>query len=93
MTHREAILFKQYLQERLADAACELYASACVLARLDSLLTVGNGHPEQTQRDIQVGRYYLTISDRRIRQNLAALTDNDDAETTKAADVVLGGSK
>ena len=93
MTHREAILFKQYLQERLADAACELYASACVLSRLDSLLTIGNGHPEQTQRDIQIGRYYLTISDRRIRQNLAALTDNDDEETTKTADAVLGAGK
>ena len=93
MTHREAILFKQYLQERLADAACELYASACVLSRLDSLMAVGNGHAAQTQRDIQVGRYYLTLSYRRIRQNLAALTDNDDAETTKTADMVLGGSK
>src|SRR5207244_1707228 len=27
MRHREAILFRQYVQERLADAACELYAS------------------------------------------------------------------
>ena len=35
MKHREAILFRQYVQERLADAACELYASSCTLARLE----------------------------------------------------------
>src|SRR5262249_47169719 len=39
--YREAILERQYLQERIADAACELYASACTLSRLDHLLTHG----------------------------------------------------
>jgi alkylation response protein AidB-like acyl-CoA dehydrogenase len=90
MTHRENILFRQYVQERLADAACELYASSCVLARLDSLLTIGNGRADEVERDIQIGRYYLRISDRRVRQCLAALAANDDAETTRTADVVMG---
>ena len=48
MKHREAILFRQYVQERLADAACELYASSCTLSRLDHLLTVGNGDAAET---------------------------------------------
>jgi alkylation response protein AidB-like acyl-CoA dehydrogenase len=78
-THRESILFKQYVQERIADAACELYSSACVLSRLDS--------PEAG--DAQVGKHYLRLSDRRIKQCLAALTDNDDASTTATADSVL----
>ncbi|MFO0844395.1 MAG: acyl-CoA dehydrogenase family protein [Gemmataceae bacterium] len=90
MTHRENILFRQYVQERLADAACELYASSCVLARLDSLMTLGNGHAREVERDVQVGRYYLRISDRRVRQCLAALASNDDAETTRTADAVMG---
>lgn len=89
MTHRENILFRQYVQERLADAACELYASSCVLARLDSLLTLGNGHAPEVEREVQVGRYYLRYSDRRIRHCLAALSANDDAETTRTADAVL----
>jgi alkylation response protein AidB-like acyl-CoA dehydrogenase len=88
MTHREQILFRQYVQERLADAACELYASACALARLDHLLTAGNGHAD-TARDVTAGRYFLRVSDRRFRQCMAALTDNDDALTTQAADAVL----
>ena len=44
---------------------------------------------DRAARDVQVGRYFLQLSDRKVRQCLAALTDNDDAETTKAADAVL----
>jgi hypothetical protein len=87
--HREEILFRQYVQERLADAACELYASSCALSRLDSLMTLGNGNPADVARDVAAGRYFLRLSDRRIRQCLAALTDNDDAHTTATANAVL----
>jgi alkylation response protein AidB-like acyl-CoA dehydrogenase len=90
MKHREAILFRQYVQERLADAACELYASSCTLSRLDHLLSVGNGNPEEVERDVIAGRYFLRISNRRIRQCLAALDHNDDSYTTATADAVLG---
>ncbi|HTU23310.1 MAG TPA: acyl-CoA dehydrogenase family protein [Gemmataceae bacterium] len=89
LKHREDILFRQYVQERLADAACELYASSCTLARLDSLLSVGNGHADEVARDVAAGRYFLRLSNRRIKQCLAALSDNDDPETTATADAVL----
>jgi hypothetical protein len=84
----QVVLKSQYMQERLADAACDLYASSCSLARLDHLMTHGNGHTD-TQRDMQAGRYFLTLANRRIRQNLAALWDNDDATTTLTADAWL----
>ncbi len=87
--HRENILFRQYVQERLADAACELYASSCTLARLDALMTVGNGHAEEVARDVAAGRYFLRLTNRRIKQCLAALSDNDDPDTTATADAVL----
>ncbi len=89
MKYRENILFRQYVQERLADAACELYASSCTLARLDALAAVGNGQAEEVARDMAMGRYFLRLSNRRIKQCLAALSDNDDAETTATADAVL----
>jgi alkylation response protein AidB-like acyl-CoA dehydrogenase len=85
----DAFLYRQYVQERIADAACELYASSCTLARLDSLLTVGNGHADEVARDVAAGRYFLKLSSRRIKQCLAALTDNDDADTTATADAIL----
>ncbi len=43
------VLKSQYMQERLADAACDLYASSCTLARLDHLLTPKNGHATDTR--------------------------------------------
>jgi acyl-CoA dehydrogenase family member 9 len=89
MKYREAILFRQYQQERLADAACELYACSCTLSRLDHLLAHANGNAAEVARDVVVGKYYLRIADRRIRQCLAALSDNDDKATTTAADAVL----
>jgi alkylation response protein AidB-like acyl-CoA dehydrogenase len=88
--YREAILERQYLQERVADVACDLYASACTLSRLDHLLDGANGNPAELRREVTAGRYFLTLADRRIKQNLAALWDNDDAATTHAADAALG---
>ena len=80
----------EYQHERLADAACELYASSCTLARMDHLLTYGNGHAGDVERDLAAGRYYLRLSSRRVRQCLAALADNDDDLTTETADAWLG---
>jgi acyl-CoA dehydrogenase family protein 9 len=87
--HREQIIDRQYVQARIADTACDLYASSCTLSRLDHLLTSGNGNPVEISRDVLAGRYFLKLADRRIRQNLAALTDNDDPQTTAAADAAL----
>lgn len=89
MKHREQILFRQYVQERLADAASELYASSCTLSRLDHLLTLGNGSPTEVARDVEAGQYYLLLSRRRIRHCLAGLRDNDDPTTTACADAIL----
>src|SRR5207237_7754661 len=77
----EVVLKSQYMQERLADAACDLYASSCSLARLDHLLTHTNSGAAEMDRDVEAGRYFLTLANRRIKQNLAALWDNDDTMT------------
>ena len=84
-----AVLERQYVQERIADAACELYAASCTLSRLDHLLTHANGNPAELERDVVAGRYFLRLADRRVRQNLAALWDNDDEATTAAANAAL----
>jgi alkylation response protein AidB-like acyl-CoA dehydrogenase len=89
MRYREAILERQYVQERIADAACELYAASCTLSRLDCLLTHGNGNPAELNRDVTAGRYFLRLANRRVRQCLTALTDNDDDMTTAAANAAL----
>jgi alkylation response protein AidB-like acyl-CoA dehydrogenase len=85
----EAFVERQYIQERIADAACDLYASSCTLSRLDHVLMQGNGNPVEMKRDATAGRYFLKLANRRIKQNLAALTDNDDDATTAAANAAL----
>jgi alkylation response protein AidB-like acyl-CoA dehydrogenase len=88
--HKEGIIFRQYVQERIADAACELYAASCTLARLDSMLSSpANGNAAELERDTKIGLHYLQLANRRVRHCLAALQDNDDADTTTTADAVL----
>src|SRR5438445_412300 len=89
MRYREAILEREYVQERIADAACDMYAASCTLSRLDSLLDHGNGNAEEMNREVTAGRYFLRQASRRVRQNLLALHDNDDAMTTETANAYL----
>src|SRR5581483_11438942 len=82
----------QYVHERLADIAIDLYAAAATLSRLDHLLARTNGAARQAEAEIAAGRHFLRLADRRIRRNFAALTDNDDPQTTATADAVLGAN-
>jgi alkylation response protein AidB-like acyl-CoA dehydrogenase len=88
----EKFIQSQYVHERLADAAIDLYAAACTLARLDHLLAAGNGDARKAKADVTAGRYFLRLADRRIAGNFAALKDNDDPQTTAAADAALGAN-
>jgi alkylation response protein AidB-like acyl-CoA dehydrogenase len=80
------VMRQQYQHERIAEAACELYASSCTLSRLDHLLS--SGAPD-SDPDVTAGRYYLRLADRRIRDNLATLWSHDDAMATATADAAL----
>jgi hypothetical protein len=84
--HQKAILDKEYVQERMADACIEIFNSAAVLSRLDSELS--SNHPE-VKKNLPVGTLYLKAANRRIKGYLAAMSDNDDEATTAAANVVL----
>jgi acyl-CoA dehydrogenase family protein 9 len=86
----EKFIQSQYAHERLADIAIDLYAASCTLARLDHLLTTGNGDARQTKADVTAGKYFLRLAERRIARNLESLKDNDDAMTTATADAALG---
>jgi len=83
------VLKRQYVQERIADIACDLYASSCTLSRLDHILTSGNRNYAEIEPQVTAGRYFMRLANRRIKQTLAALTDNDDDLTTAAANSAL----
>jgi alkylation response protein AidB-like acyl-CoA dehydrogenase len=87
--YQESILDRQYQLARIADSANELYASACVLRRLDKML--GSGPLDAARRlELHTGRYYLKTAARRIYCNLDEhLWNNDDEATTELADRLL----
>jgi acyl-CoA dehydrogenase family protein 9 len=85
MIHRETILDRQYLQERIADAAIALVTSACTLSRWD--------RSEQENRAIPAERsaaeLYLRMANRRFDDALRSLRHNDDRLTTAVANDAL----
>jgi len=91
--HREEIVDRQYQLARIADAATELYVSACVLNRLDQMLdqSATSDGDVRSADDFASGRYYLRTAARRIRQSLYQLSHHDDEETTELADRMLKG--
>jgi alkylation response protein AidB-like acyl-CoA dehydrogenase len=83
--HRESILLRQYVHERIADAAIALVTSACTLARIDR----AEAEKTATEADRLAADLYLRMAARRFDQAIRELRDNDDPQTTQTADAVL----
>jgi alkylation response protein AidB-like acyl-CoA dehydrogenase len=88
--YREPVMDMQLIQERIAGAAMEMFASACVISRLDSELqgVAKNGASVPANR--RAAELFLQQSFHRIRRFLSELTDNDDAALLATANSVLG---
>ena len=81
--HREEVLERQLVHERIAWAAMELYAMACTLSRMDADL--GGGKREVNP----AGMLLLAASGRTIEGWLRGLTLNDDAALLDSAGSLL----
>src|SRR5881628_260913 len=85
ITYREPILDMQLVQERIANAAMDLFASTCVLSRHDSEIQFARRNGDAAPPDHSAADLFLRQSFRRIRGFLGALTDNDDKSVLAAA--------
>ena len=90
ITYREPILDMQLLQERIANAAMDLFAATCVLSRYDSELQFAQRNGNSSSLDHFAADLFLRQSFRRIRHFLAGLTDNDDKSVLATANSILG---
>ncbi len=90
ITYREPILDMQLVQERIAGAAMDLFASTCVLSRLDAEIQFAHRNGDSAPLDDSAADLFLRQSFRRIRRFLRGLTDNDDKSLLAAANSVLG---
>jgi len=90
ITYREPVMEMQLVQERIAIAAMELFATTCVLSRWDSELNdVGKNGEYRT--DHTAADLFVRRSLRRTREALRDLGDNDDRALMKTADAILAG--
>src|SRR5262249_38089919 len=85
ITYREPILEMQLVQERIANAAMDLFASTCVLSRIDGEIQFAGRNGKAAPPDQSAAALFLRHSFRRIRGFLAGLTDNDDRAVIAAA--------
>jgi alkylation response protein AidB-like acyl-CoA dehydrogenase len=89
ITYREPILDMQLVQERIANAAMDLFASTCVLSRQDSEIQFARRNGDAAAPDHAAADLFLRQSFRRIRGFLAELTDNDDKSVLATANAWL----
>ena len=90
VVYREPVLDMQLIQERIAGAAMELFASTCALSRWDSELQSRGRNGKTQPLDFAAPEYFLRKSIRHARELLAKLNDNDDRALLAAADAALG---
>jgi alkylation response protein AidB-like acyl-CoA dehydrogenase len=83
------VLERQYVQERFARAAMELFASAAVLSRWDAEIQSPPAGPGTNGAPHSVPKLFLVTSFRRLQQALAELHDNEDPMVTAVANQVL----
>src|SRR5438132_8959370 len=90
VVYREPVLDMQLLQERIAGAAMELFASTCTLSRWDAELQAPGRNGEKQPLDFTAPEYFLRKSIRHAKQLLAELNDNDDKALLSSANAALG---
>ena len=90
IVYREPILDMQLIQERIAGAAMEMFACACVLSRWDAELQASVGNGSSAMENSHTPDLFLRRSFRNIRHFLSGITENDDKALLTTANAVLG---
>ena len=93
VVYREPVLDMQLIQERIAGAAMELFASTCTLSRWDSELQASQRNGNAASSDSSAPGLFLRQSFRRIRTFLDSSGNNDDKAILATADSVLGKTR
>jgi acyl-CoA dehydrogenase family protein 9 len=89
IAHQKEVVDRQYQLARIADAAIDIYASSCVLNRLDHTIREHHGDEADLRMQLETGRYWLALSRRRVNGWFDDLWNNDDAATTSLAQRML----
>ena len=76
--HGKKIVDRQYVQERLANAAMDLFLATATLSRATSELERAGGDESKVANELDCARVFVHAAYRRARRNLRALRTNQD---------------
>ncbi len=88
MRHGKAIIDKQFHQERLANAAIDIFLATAVLSRTSWELERAGGE-EGARAQLDCARVFVPMAYRRARRNLRGLRNNQDARLRQIAESSL----
>jgi acyl-CoA dehydrogenase family protein 9 len=74
--HGKELHLRQFAQKRVADIAIDLYAMACVLARITR--AIEEKGEEKCELELSIAESFFIRANRRIRGNFKAIDRNDD---------------
>jgi acyl-CoA dehydrogenase family protein 9 len=89
LKYGKTIIEKQFLQERMANAAMELYIAIAVLSRVTSEIEDAGGDLEKVRNEIDCARLYVPMAARRARRAIRGLRKNQDARLRAVAERAL----
>jgi len=76
--HGKKIIERQYVQERLANAAMDIYVATATLSRVTAEIERANGNADAVAAQIDCARVFVHMAYRRTRRHLRALKVNQD---------------
>lgn len=88
LVHGKDVVERQFHQQRLADAAIDLFLSAATLSRATWAIEAAGG-PQQAGADLDNARVFVALAMQRTRQGLRALRHNQDPALKRLAERAL----
>lgn len=85
--HGKAIIERQMLQERMANAAIDIYLSTAVLSRATA--TIEKHGAEAAKADLDAAHLFISMSMRRTRRAIRAIERNSDERMREVAQRAL----
>ena len=76
--HGKKIMDRQYVQERLANAAIDLFMATATLSRATAELERAGGDESKVANELDCARVFVHAAYRRTRRSLRALRNNQD---------------
>ena len=89
LKHGKNIIERQFLQERMANAAMDIYLATAVLARVTAEIEDASGDLEKVRLDLDCARIFVPFAMRRARRQIRALRVNQDTRMRAVAERAL----